>query len=150
MSSKPRVVKDYEKLDESVLEQIKLAYPHGFRLNLINFKNAQGDTVSALPFETDDRYYLVRMTVKQAARIIAEDDDYDEDGRLKAKVRRSYEAKYDDDDDAEDDDGDDLGDELDAGGLGFDDDGEYGDDDDDEEGGTVSLDGVDVVDPSTT
>ena len=143
MSSKPRVVKDYDKLDESVLEQIKLAYPHGFKLNLINFKNAQGDTVSALPFETDDRYYLVRMTVKQAARFIEEDDDYDDDGRLKPKVRRSYEAKYDDDDD--------LGDDLED--LGFDDDEEFGGEDDDEEGqggGTVSLDGVDVVDPSTT
>ena len=149
MSSKPRVVKDYDKLDESVLEQIKLAYPHGFKLNLIDFKNARGDTVSALPFETDDRYYLVRMTVKQATRIIAEDDDYDEDGRLKAKVRRSYEAKYDDDDEG-DDDGDDLGGDLDD--LGFDDDDEYGGEDDEEGqgGGTVSLDGVDVVDPSTT
>lgn len=147
MTSKPRVVKDYGKLDESVLEQIKLAYPHGFRNHLVEFKNAQGDTVSALPFETDDRYYLVRMTVKQAIRHIAEDDDYDDDGNLKPKARRSYAAKHDDDDDTDDDFADDLDD---AEGLGFEDDDEYGGDDDEDKGGTVPLDGVDVVDPSTT
>ena len=146
--SKPRVVKDYDKLDEPVLEQIKLAYPHGFLNHLVTFKNAQGDTVSALPFETDERYFLVRMTTKQAIRHIEEDDDYDEDGNLKPKVRRSYAAKHEDDDE-EDDSDDEFADEL-GEGLGFDDDDEYGGEDDGEEGGTVSLDGVDVVDPSTT
>ena len=150
-SSKPRVVKDYEKLDEAVVEQIKLAYPLGFRNHLVTFKNAQGDTVSALPFETDERYYLVRMTVKQAVRIIEEDDDYDDDGNLKPKVKRAYAAKHDDD---EEDDGDDDLAGID-GDLSFDDDEEFGDGDDDDEGNggpgsTVSLDGVDVVDPSTT
>lgn len=153
MTSKPRVVKDYDKLDEAVLEQIKLAYPHGFRNHLIEFKNAQRDTVSALPFETDDRYYLVRMTVKQAIRHVAEDDDYDDDGNLRPKVRRSYAAKHDDDEAIDDEDGeddDDFADEL-SGGLGFEDDDEYGDDEGDEGegGGTVPLDGVDVVDPSS-
>ena len=151
-SSKPRVVKDYDKLDEAVLEQIKLAYPHGFRHHLVDFKNAQGDTVSALPFETDDRYYLVRMTVKQAVRLIEEDDDYDDDGNLRPKVKRAYAAKHDDDDDDDDDSGDDdaFADEL-SGGLGFDDDGEYGGDEEEGEGagGTVSLDGIDVVDPGS-
>lgn len=156
MNTKPRVVKDYDKLDEAVLEQIKLAYPHGFRNHLVDFKNAQGDTVSALPFETDERYYLVRMTVKQATRLIAEDDDYDDDGNLRPKVRRSYAAKHDEDEGLDDDDDtdDDFAEELDGGGLGFADDDEYGDGSDDEdegqEGGTVPLDGVDVVDPSTT
>ena len=152
-SSKPRVVKDYDKLDEAVVEQIKLAYPLGFRNHLVTFKNAQGDTVSALPFETDDRYFLVRMTVKQAVRIIEEDDDYDDDGNLKPKVKRAYAAKHDDEEDGDEED-DGLGDLEDAGVLGFDDDGDdYGDDDADDGGGgpgsTVSLDGVDVVDPNS-
>ena len=152
-SSKPRVVKDYDKLDEAVVEQIKLAYPLGFRNHLVTFKNAQGDTVSALPFDTDDRYYLVRMTVKQAVRIIEEDDDYDDDGNLKPKVRRAYSAKHDDDDE-DDGDNDELDGLEDTASLGFDDDEDFGDDEDDDRqggpGSTVSLDGVDVVDPSTT
>ena len=92
--SKPRVVKDYDKLDEAIVEQMKLAYPKGFDRHLITFKNAQGKFVSALPFETDDRYYLIRMTKDLAREIIEEDDDYDDDGNLKADIREEYEEKY--------------------------------------------------------
>ena len=144
--NKPRVIKDYEKLDSSVLEQIKLEYPHGFRRNLITFKNAKGDTVSALPFETEDRYYLVRMTVKEAQAIIADDDDYDDDGNLKARVKRAYTAKHDDDyDDEEEEDDDaldfDLGEDLNFDGEDVDFDGDSK--------GDVNIDDVDIVDPDT-
>ena len=97
MSTKPRVVKDFDKLDESVQEQIKLNYPYGFEDNLITFNNAAGDRVSALPFEAEDKYYLVRMTVAQAQDIIEEDDDYDDDGNLKDDVKEDYEDKHDGD-----------------------------------------------------
>ena len=100
--SKPRVAKDYDKLDESVREQIKLAYPYGFERHLIKFKNKDGENVSALPFEAEDKYYLVRMTVARAQAIIEADDDYDDDGNLLDDVRDAYEDKYSDD---EDDDG---------------------------------------------
>ena len=156
-SSKPRVVKDYDKLDEAVAEQIKLAYPRGYHKHLVKFKNAQGDEVSALPFETDDRYYLVRMTVKQARAIIADDDDYDDDGNLRAGARQTYAARHEDVDD-EDDLADELGDDdedfaaalADGAPAGLDDDDEGDDDDDDDRGPRqVSLDGVDVVDPGS-
>lgn len=94
---KPRVIKDYEALDESIKERIKLFYPEGFEQNLIRFTNKDGKNVSALPFETDDRYYLVRMSIAEAQEIIEEDDDYDEDGTLRDEVRDDYEDKYDDD-----------------------------------------------------
>lgn len=93
---KPRVVKDYEKLDAAIKEQIKLSYPWGFQKHLIKFKNAKGQTVSALPFEAEDKYYLVRMTVTEAREIIEDDDDFDLDGNLKDEVREAYEDKYDD------------------------------------------------------
>ena len=96
MSTKPRVVKDYEKLDEDIQEQIKLMYPYGFAKHLIQYKNAEGKFVSALPFETDDRYYLVRMTLIEARQIIEDDDDYDESGELKESVKEEYEEKYGD------------------------------------------------------
>lgn len=116
-NSKPRVLKDYAKLDVRVKQLIKLNYPEGFESNLIRFPNKNGDIVSALPFETEDTYYLIRMTVSQAQEIIDEDDDYDEDGLLKDEIREEYEddfedeeiakeAKeaYSDEDDDEDDD----------------------------------------------
>lgn len=96
---KPRVVKDYDKLDQSIQEQIKLAYPRGFRKNLIEYKDREGRKVSALPFETDDRYYLIRMSLAEAQEIIREDDDYDEYGNLKESIKEEYEDKYSDDED---------------------------------------------------
>ncbi len=91
---KPRVIKDFEKLDPAIQEQIKLVHPNGFSDNLITFTNKEGKKISALPFETDEKYYMVRMTVKEAARIIEDDDDYDDDGFLKDDIKEEYEDKY--------------------------------------------------------
>lgn len=106
MSTKPKVIKDYEKLADDLIEQIKLTYPKGFRRNLISFIDMDGKKKKGLPFETDDRYYLIRMTEQRATDIIADDDDYDTDGNLKKKVQKVYEDKHldEDEDDDEDDD----------------------------------------------
>ena len=92
--SKPRVVKDYDKLDLEVQEQIKLTYPYGFEKNLVTFKNKEGKFVSALPFETEERYFLIRMSQQMAQDIIEEDDDYNEDGNLKEDIKEEYEEKF--------------------------------------------------------
>ncbi|MCB9186877.1 MAG: hypothetical protein H6601_09040 [Flavobacteriales bacterium] len=119
-TSKPRIVKDYDKLDTTVKEQIKLEYPYGFEDYLVTFTNAEGRRVSALPFETEDRYYLVRMTVAEAQAIIEDDDDYDEDGNLTDEAREEIEDRLDDadveveDDGGDDDDSDNADDDADA------------------------------------
>ena len=82
MASK-RIVIDYEKLPEEVVNRIKIEYPDGFEENLITFTNAKGAYVSALPFETEEIYYLVRMTESEARQIIKDDEDYDDAGRLR-------------------------------------------------------------------
>ncbi len=99
--SKPRVVKDYDALSVDVQEQIKLFYPSGFTKQLITFKNLKNQFVSALPFETDEKYYLIRMTKAEAQEIVDEDDDYDDDGNLKEDVMDEYEDKHSDDDNGE-------------------------------------------------
>ena len=73
-------------------------YPRGFSRHLITFKNRDGELKKGLPFETEDYYYLIRMTTAKAENIIEEDDDYNEDGHLKASVKKDYEEKYDDED----------------------------------------------------
>ena len=93
---KPRVIKDFDALDVAIQEQIKLHYPEGFYEHLIRFPNKEGKLVSALPFETDEKYYLVRMTIAQAQEIIEDDDDYGDDGMLRDEVKDEYEEKYDD------------------------------------------------------
>jgi hypothetical protein len=112
--NKPRIIKDYEKLEPTIQEQIKLHYPRGFEKHLIKFSNKEGKMVSALPFETDDRYYLIRMTVSEALEIIEDDDDYDKFGILKDEVKVEYEDKYDLELDADEvaDDEEEVGEEV--------------------------------------
>lgn len=93
--SKLRVIKDYDKLDVSIQEQIKLTYPEGFIQHLITFTNREGKLVSALPFETEDKIYLVRMNQEEASNIIDLDDDYDDSGLLKDDIKEEFENKYD-------------------------------------------------------
>jgi len=94
--NKPRIIKDYDKLDKDILQKIKLEYPYGFEDNLIVFVNKEGKNVSGLPFETDDRYYLIRMTALEAAEFIEEDDDYDDNGNLMDEIKEEYEDKHED------------------------------------------------------
>jgi len=80
---KKRIVKDFEKLPEEILYGIKIQYPNGFRDFLIFYSDKEGKRVSALPFETEDIYYLVRMTENEAEQIVEDDEDYDETGTLR-------------------------------------------------------------------
>ena len=114
--NKPRVIKDYNKLDKELQQQIKLLYADGFADHLIHFFDKDGIKVTVLPFETEDRYYMLRMTENEAVAIVEDDDDFDEDGFLKSEVKQEYEDKFaemdniadtDDDDDSYDDDFDD-------------------------------------------
>jgi len=95
---KPRIIKDYHKLSEEVIEQIKLVFPMGFSKHLVIFKNREGEIRKGLPFETEDYYYLIRMSEAKAEAIIEDDDDYDSDGNLKKSVKTKYEDKYEDED----------------------------------------------------
>lgn len=96
--TKPRIIKDYEKLSEEIVEQIKLVYPRGFRKHLIEFVNRDGEKRKGLPFETEEFYYLIRMSEEKAMAIIEDDSDYNADGVLKKSVKEEYEDKYDDED----------------------------------------------------
>lgn len=113
---KPKVIKDYNKLDKDLQEQIKLVYSDGFADHLIHFFDKHGIKVTALPFETEDKNYMLRMTENEAIQIVDEDDDYDDDGFLKDEVKQDYEDKYADLDHVADqisDDDEDNGDEID-------------------------------------
>ena len=112
-SGKKRIVKDYDRLPEELIARIKLEYPFGFEDNLVSYKDAKGLKVSALPYDTEDVYYLVRMTKLEAQRIIEEDDDYDDAGNLResfsadeieADVSEEEEDSYDQPDEDPDED----------------------------------------------
>lgn len=112
--TKKRLVKDYDALPEEIIREVKLKYPTGFANFLVSYLDKEGKKVSALPFETDDIYYLIRMTVQEAKRIVKEDEDYDDDGVLRGNFKEE-EALVDEDMDADTDDDDDLDDMDDEG-----------------------------------
>ena len=91
---KLRVIQDYHKLSNEIIEQIKLSYPEGYSDHLIEFPGKNGEYIIALPFETDEKIYMVRMTEKKALQLIEDDDDFDDDGILKDSTREKYEDKY--------------------------------------------------------
>ena len=95
---KKRIVKDYDALPEEIINRIKAEYSYGFEDNLVSFTNKEGNKVSALPFETEEIYYLIRMTVREARQIIEDDDDYDDEGNLRDDFS-SDEYEGDDDED---------------------------------------------------
>ena len=94
--NKLRIIQDYDKLSSEIKEQIKLVFPEGYSDHLIQFKNKSGDVVSALPFETFEKIYMVRMSVQRARLMIEEDTDYDDDGILKDDVKEKYEDDHSD------------------------------------------------------
>ncbi len=119
---KPKVIKDFEKLDNAIQEQIKLTYPNGFSDSLISYFDKDGKERYALPFETEDKYYMIRMSFNEAVRIISDDEDYDSDGNLKEDIQELYKEKHQEVDFGEmegmdiieDDEDDDEGDEDDV------------------------------------
>lgn len=64
--SKAKVIKEFDALSNEVKQAIYHEYPYGFEKNLITFKNHKKQLISALPFETEDRYYMVKMTRSEA------------------------------------------------------------------------------------
>ena len=101
--NKKRIVKDYDALPEEIVARIKAEYPYGFEDNLVKFTNKEGNQVSALPYETEEVYYLIRMTVSEARQIIEDDDDYDDDGNLRDDFTSDeFEGEEDEDDDDKD------------------------------------------------
>ena len=89
--NKPRVVTVFDKLDSAIQHQIKLEYPEGFSQHLISFMNKDGEKVSALRFETEEKIYLIKMSIIMAEQLIEDDEDYDDDGNLTDDAREEYE-----------------------------------------------------------
>ncbi len=106
--AKKRVVKDYDALTEDIVRLVKMKYPNGYAESLVSYTDKQGKKVSALPFEAEDTYYLIRMTMLEAKRLVKEDVDYDDEGHLRENFA---EVEVDDEFDGRGEDDDDLGDD---------------------------------------
>ena len=58
---KKKVIKDYHSLPESIREEIREEYPQGFINHMITFTGKDKHLISALPHETDEITYLIKM-----------------------------------------------------------------------------------------
>jgi hypothetical protein len=81
--SKKRVVKDFDKLPKDIQAAVRAEFPNGFTHKLIQYGGPKGEKIQALPFETDDTIYLVRMNIMEARAIQRDDDDSDEVGAVR-------------------------------------------------------------------
>ena len=82
-SEKKRVIVDYKNVTKDILELFTDRYPYGYEdEDIIKFKNAKGETVMAVPFETKDTKYLVKVSVEMDAKIEAFMDDDDDDDMI--------------------------------------------------------------------
>lgn len=103
-----RIIVDYKKLTEEILNLLTEKYPDGYNdSDIIIFKNAQGETVEAVEVRTDDTVYLVKVSVKLEQRMedfLDDDDDEDDDDNDNLDVPEDEAIDFDE---AEDEDADD-------------------------------------------
>lgn len=104
--SKKKVIVDYKNVPDEVLQLLAEKYPHGYNKAIIKFQNAKGETVSAVPIETEDTSYLVKVSTQLQTMVDNIDvDDFDDLG-LDDVVAPSKGAFADSEFDDGDDDGD--------------------------------------------
>lgn len=97
---KKRVIVDYRNITQEMLQLLTDTYPYGYDDAIIKFKNAKGEWVSAVPMETTDTKFLVKVGIELERKVEAflDDDDDDTDsnnGELDIDV--ADDAKEDDD-----------------------------------------------------
>jgi hypothetical protein len=75
--ARPKFLKDLDKLPKEVQAAIKAEYPNGFSHKLVSYTTPKGEKVLALPFDTEEYAYLVRVTVMDSKNMTKDDDDDD-------------------------------------------------------------------------
>lgn len=81
---KRRIIVDYKNITSSQLSLITDRYPEGFAPeDMMSYKNSKGETVRAVPLETEDTKYLFKVSMEMERRMEAlrdEDDSVSEVG----------------------------------------------------------------------
>ncbi len=112
--AKKRVIRDFDRLDRSFQKQVLKSFPDGFSTDYITYLSIQGKTTPTIPFETDDTFYLLRLsntrpTVRKKKNSEVEsylpEDDIDDTYSMSTDDEPvSYDSGYDDYDQDEDPD----------------------------------------------
>ena len=74
---KRRSVVSFANLPEELQEEVKKLYPYGYNEAMMRIEKPNGDFFYAVPFETEEVSYLVKVTVKIDDHVDDNDDsDY--------------------------------------------------------------------------
>ncbi len=73
---KRRSVVSFANLPEELQEEVKKLYPYGYNEAMMRIEKPNGDFFYAVPFETDEVSYLVKVAVKIDDHV---DDEEDKD-----------------------------------------------------------------------
>lgn len=81
IAKKRNVVASFNNLPQELQDAVKACYPMGFQEAMRRIEKPNGDFFYAVPFETDEAAYMVKIDVKIDDRPIDDDekDYYDED-----------------------------------------------------------------------
>ncbi|MBZ0326749.1 MAG: hypothetical protein K8F54_04035 [Altibacter sp.] len=79
-----RVIVDFKKLTEEILNLLVEKYPNGYKeKDIIVFRNAQNEIIEAVEVRTEDTVYLVKVSQRLADTMEDydgdDDDDFDDD-----------------------------------------------------------------------
>ena len=75
-----RVIVDYSKLTNEVLDLLVVKYPDGYDYeDIVTFQNAKGETVKAVEVKTEDTIYLVKISVNLEQRMEEYSEDNDDE-----------------------------------------------------------------------
>ena len=75
-----RIIVDYKKLNEEILDLLVTKYPDGYDdRDIISFKNSSGDWVECVEVKTDDTTYLVKVSKRLESAMTKYDNDDETD-----------------------------------------------------------------------
>ncbi len=75
-SPQKRLIIDYKNVTPNILQMFSDKFPYGYdEGDLIQFRNAKGQTVKSIPIETPDAKYLIKISVEMEKKIEAFADD---------------------------------------------------------------------------
>ena len=92
-----RVIVDFKKLTDEILNLLVEKYPDGYNdSDIITFRNASGELIEAVEVRTDDTDYLVKVSVKLAESMenFMDDDEDDKSEAVEINVPEEKEIDF--------------------------------------------------------
>lgn len=84
-SNLKRVIVDFKKLNNNILDLLVEKYPDGYdQDDIITFRNAQNEIVECVEVKTEDTLYLVKVSKRLVAAMEdhEEENDYNSDNEI--------------------------------------------------------------------